>query len=108
MKTQKKVRWCILALAIAWAICAAAEEKKAIVFTTTEASPLFTLTMPVYNRIIVADWLKILGKQLTVHPNQTVTFSDEGYFNVSDTTIVVKKEPVVTKREDGTWVISFR
>ena len=85
-----------------------AEEKKVEHLSMLDNSAFTSLmvALPLYNRVTVAGWIELRGKD--GKDSQAVTIADQGCFAVADTTIVVTHEPVVTKRADGKWEIAFK
>jgi hypothetical protein len=59
-----------------------------------------------YNRIFVGTWLEIRGKD--VKGAQSITISDTPPFAPTEVRVIVKNEPVIAKRDDGTWEITFK
>lgn len=59
-----------------------------------------------YNRIFVGTWLEIRGKD--VKGAQAITISDIPPFAPTEVRLVVKNEPSIVKKSDGTWEITFK
>lgn len=72
-----------------------------------ESSSLSLVTVTSYKRLVVGKWFEMVPKDL---PDRSLsaTFSDDKTFAPENVTVVVKREPVVTKRGDDTWEITFK
>lgn len=74
-------------------------------YTIASTSLTTALTMTQYGRISVSNWFTLSGKEPS--GKQSVTVWDSETFSHEHVKIEVKHEPVVTKKSDGTWEITF-
>lgn len=72
---------------------------------STTASMLL-LTQPAYHGIIISDWMEITSDAVTVGHN--ISFAGGEAFAPQIIHIAVKHKPIVTKKPDGTWEITFK
>lgn len=113
MQPLKRVQWLVLALAfIVGAFIEThlfeahgQETTKKPDYVIASTSLTTALTMTQYGRISVSDWFTLSGKEPS--GKQSVTVWDAETFSHEHVKIEVKHEPVVTKRSDGTWEITF-
>lgn len=66
---------------------------------------LTRLIVQVIDSVTVSNWLEVKGEKSPGSIGASVASPTQ--FKPEDTTIVAKREPVVTKRDDGTWAITF-
>lgn len=110
--TQKEIWWLNLVLAIACIFAflnythAQEPVKSPLLYTINPTSLTTALTMTQYGRISVSNWFTLSGKEPS--GKQSVTVWDSETFSHEHVKIEVKHEPVVTKKDDKTWEITFK